>query len=165
MLSESFSYFYILRKVLPMYSKYLFLFLFCLLYLTGYSQDSEKGIRTTFHSISSHDLLNDAAELTSAKYGGRLSGSPGYLAAAQWVANQLQKAGVKPALNDGTYFQFFPNAYSDVLNQGSVTLFAGKNNKKKNISFRITIFPDPILLQEKFQEKWCTLVLESLHQN
>ena len=124
-----------------MYSKYLFLFLFCFLYLTGYSQDSEKAIRTTFHSISSHDLLNDAAELTSPKYGGRLSGSPGYQAAAQWVADQLQKAGVKPGLSDGTYMQFFPNAYSDVLNQGSVTLLAGKNNDKKEYQFPEDYFP------------------------
>ena len=132
---------FILRKILHMYSKYLFLFLFCLLYLTGYSQDTEKAILTTFHSISSHDLLNDAAELTSAKYGGRLSGSPGYQAAAEWVAGQLQKAGVKSRLNDGTYFQFFSNAYSDVLNQGSVTLLAGKNNAKKQYQFPDDYFP------------------------
>jgi len=124
-----------------MYSKYLFFFLFCLLHLTGYSQDSEKAIRTTFHSISSHDLLNDATELTSPKYGGRLSGSPGYRAAAQWVADQLQKAGIKPGLSDGTYLQYFPNAYSDVLNKGSVTLFAGENNPKKEYQFPDDYFP------------------------
>jgi hypothetical protein len=124
-----------------MHSKYLLLCLSCFLFLNGYSQDSEKAIRTTFHSISSHDLLHDAAELTSPKYGGRLSGSPGYEAAAQWVAGQLQKAGVKPGLNDGTYLQFFPNAYSDVLNRGSVTLLAGKNNAKKEYQFPDDYFP------------------------
>lgn len=124
-----------------MYSKYIFLFLFCLFATKAYPQDQQKEILKTFHSISSHDLLNDAAELTSPKYGGRLSGSPGYQAAAQWMADQLQKAGVKPGLNDGTYLQYFPNAYTDVLNQGSVTLLAGKNNPKKEYQFPEDYFP------------------------
>jgi hypothetical protein len=124
-----------------MYSKYLSLFLLCLLFMNGYPQDQEKAILTTFHTISSHDLLNDAAELSSAKYGGRLSGSPGYLAAAQWVAGQLEKAGVKPGLTDGTFLQYFPNAYSDVLNAGSVILLAGKNNPKKEYKFPDDYFP------------------------
>lgn len=121
--------------------KYLPLLSLCLFVLNAYPQDQEKVILKTFHSISSHDLLNDAAELSSAKYGGRLSGSPGYQAAAQWIADQLKEAGVKPGLNDGTYFQYFPNAYSDVLNPGSVTLLAGKNNEKKEYRFPDDYFP------------------------
>ena len=124
-----------------MYSKYLSLFFLCLLFINGYSQDQEKAILTTFHSISSYDLLNDAAELSSAKYGGRLSGSPGYLSVAKWVAGQLEKAGVKPGLTDGTFLQYFPNAYSDMLNAGSVTLLAGKNNPKKEYKFPDDYFP------------------------
>jgi len=121
--------------------KYLSLLLLCLFFLNGYSQDQEKTILTTFHSISSHDLLNDATELSSPKYGGRLSGSPGYLAVAQWIADQLKQAGVKPGLSDGTYFQYFPNAYSDVLTPGSITLLAGKNNPKKEYKFPDDYFP------------------------
>jgi len=133
---------FLCQKILLMNSfKYLFFIFLSFSVLNGNSQDQEKSRLTTFHSISSHDLLNDATELTSAKYGGRLSGSPGYQAAAQWVAGQLQKAGVKPGLNDGTYLQFFPNAYSDVLNQGSVTLFAGENNPKKEYKFPDDYFP------------------------
>ncbi|MBL7967112.1 MAG: M20/M25/M40 family metallo-hydrolase [Prolixibacteraceae bacterium] len=124
-----------------MHSGYSFLFLFCLIFLNGYSQEDEKLLLKTFHSISSHDLLSDAAELSSPKYGGRLSGSPGYWAAAKWVAAELEKAGVKPGMNDGTYFQTFPNAYSDVLNPGSVTLLAGKNNPKKEYHFPDDYFP------------------------
>lgn len=124
-----------------MCSKYLALILLCFFILNGNAQDQEKAILKTFHSISSHDLLNDAAELSSPKYGGRLSGSPGYMAAAQWIADQLKQAGVKPGMSDGTYFQYFPNAYSDVLNPGKVVLLAGKNNSQKEYKFPDDYFP------------------------
>ncbi len=115
--------------------------LLCLQIFNSFSQDQEKAILKTFHSISSNDLLIDAAELASAKYGGRLSGSPGYLQAAQWVADQLKQAGVKPGLGDGSYLQYFPNAYCDVNNPGSVTLMAGKNNKRKDYHFPDDFYP------------------------
>jgi hypothetical protein len=105
------------------------------------SQEADKSIISTFHSISSHDLLKDAAELTSSKYGGRLSGSPGYLQAAQWVADELKKAGVKPGLSNGTYLQYFPNAYSEVLSPGSLTLLKGKQNQGKGYKFPEDYFP------------------------
>lgn len=117
------------------------LLLLCFAVSNAYSQDAEKTIRTTFHSISSHDLLRDAAELSAAKYGGRLSGSPGYQAAAEWVAGQLKQAGVGPGLSDGTYLQYFPNAYSEVLSPGTVSLLAGKNNPKKTYTFPDDFFP------------------------
>ena len=117
------------------------LLLLCLLVIRAYPQDQGNAILTTFHSISSHDLLNTAAELSSAKYKGRLSGSPGYLAAASWVAEQLKQAGVKPAMTDGTYFQWFPNAYCDVLTPGSVTLLAGKNTEQKEYRFPDDYYP------------------------
>ena len=121
--------------------KYLSLFLFSFIGLNGNAQNQEKDILSTFHTISSHDLLNDAAELSSPKYGGRLSGSPGYQAAAEWVANQLKMAGIKPGLSDGTYLQYFPNAYSDVLSTGSVILLEGGNNLRKEYQFPEDYFP------------------------
>lgn len=121
--------------------KYFSLVLLCALSSLSFSQDQEKAILTTFHTISSNDLLNDAAELSSAKYGGRLSGSPGYLAVAGWVAGQLRQAGVKPGLSDSTYLQYFQNAYSEVFKPGTVTLLAGKNNKSKNYQFPEDFYP------------------------
>lgn len=109
--------------------------------LTAASQDQTKSLLKTFHSISSHDLLNDAAELSSPKYGGRLSGSPGYQAAAQWIADQLQLAGVKPGLSGGSYLQYFPNPYSDVLSPGTVTLLPGSGNAGKEYKFPDDFFP------------------------
>lgn len=121
-------------KILP-------LLLLCLLVTRAFPQDQSKTILATFHTISSHDMLEDAAELSSAKYGGRLSGSPGYLNVAQWVADQLKHAGIKPLLKDGSYFQYFPNAYTDVLTPGSVTLLAKKGIQRKEYNFPDDFFP------------------------
>ncbi|HWR99644.1 MAG TPA: M28 family metallopeptidase, partial [Prolixibacteraceae bacterium] len=117
-----------------------FLFI-CLSVLNVFTQEPEKAILNTFHSISSNDLLRDAAELTSAKYGGRLSGSPGYLLAAQWIADELKKAGVKPGLKDGSYLQYFPNAYSVVHTPGTLSLLADKKNPRKDYHFPDDYFP------------------------
>lgn len=106
-----------------------------------FAQDGEKAILKTFHSISSHDLLNYAGELSSDKYKGRLSGSPEYIQAAEWVADQLKQAGVKPGMSDGTYFQWFPNAYCEVFSPGSVTLLDAKNKPIKNYKFPDDFFP------------------------
>jgi hypothetical protein len=121
--------------------KFLLLFFLVCSILCVNAQDQEKAMLATFHSISSNDMLNDATVLSSAKYGGRLSGSPGYLAAAGWVADQLRQAGVKPGLSDSTYLQYFQNAYSEVHTPGSVTLLAGKNNKRKEYHFPDDYYP------------------------
>ena len=79
----------------------------------------------TLHSISSNELMEFATELSSAKYEGRLSGTPEYLEATRWCASKFEEWGVKPA-NNGSYFQYFPNEYSEVNSLGSVVYFNGK---------------------------------------
>lgn len=120
--------------------KHLFLFA-CL--LTGLSQfvfsQSNELILKSFHSVSSNDILKYAEELTSPKYKGRLSGSPEYLEAAKWCASKFEEWGVKPA-NNGSYFQYFPNAYSDVYSKGSVTYFPG-NGEKVELQFPDDYYP------------------------
>ena len=74
------------------------------------------------HSISSHVLLDYVKELCSEEYGGRLTGTPGYNAAAQWVANLLDKWDIRPAGDKGTYFQDFPNPYTLVFPGAEVVL-------------------------------------------
>lgn len=121
-------------------SRYFLAFALCLSIWSTQAQENEQAKLKTFHSISSHDLLNYVSELSSEKYKGRLSGSPGYLAAANWVADQLKQSGIKPGAGD-TYFQWFPNAYTDVLTSGSVTLLKGANNPEKKYKFPDDYFP------------------------
>ncbi len=75
----------------------------------------EQKILLSLHSISSHDLYGYVKELVSEKYGGRLTGTPEYDACAEWVSSLLKKWGVRPAGDNGTYLQLFPNPYTLVF--------------------------------------------------
>jgi hypothetical protein len=92
-----------------------------------------------FHQISSHDLLDYAAELSSTRFEGRLSGSPGYEASARWVAEKLQEWGLKPGVADTSYFQWFPNSWTEVFHPGNVTIMPKDGNPGLP---RILRFPD-----------------------
>lgn len=102
--------------------------------LISFSQktDSDKIIET-FHSISSNEILGFAEELSSEKYKGRLSGSPEYLDIAKWCANKFKEWGVQPA-NNGSYFQYFPNEYSEVFSIGKL-VYSPQGKKEINYSF------------------------------
>jgi hypothetical protein len=63
------------------------------------------------------------------------------LKAANWVADRLKQAGLKPGLENGSFLQMFPNAYSEVLTPGTVTLLAGKNNVARQYHFPDDFFP------------------------
>jgi hypothetical protein len=108
----------------------------------AFSQENLKdSIRVGFHSISSHDLLDYAAELSSPKYKGRLSGSPEYLEAAKWVASKFQEWGIEPA-NNGSYFQYFDNAYSEVYSTGKIVWDGPKGSGiKKELKFPEEFYP------------------------
>lgn len=97
-----------------------------LVFLSHSQNINSESIQKSFHSISSHELLEFAEELSSDKYKGRLSGSPEYLEAAKWCAGKFAEWGIKPA-NNGSYFQEFPNEYSEVLSLGEVVYSNGSN--------------------------------------
>jgi len=106
----------------------------------GFAQNIEtEKILKTFHSISSHDLLNIAEELSSEKYKGRLSGSPEYLEAAKWCAGQMESWGVKPG-NNRSWFQYFDNAYSEVYTKGKV-VYLDQNGKETELQFPDDFMP------------------------
>lgn len=95
------------------------------------NNENEK-IAKTFHSVSSNELVQFAGELSSEKFQGRLSGSAQYLQAAQWCAAKFREWGVKPA-NNGSFFQYFPNEYSDVLSLGEVVY--SNNGEQTKLKF------------------------------
>lgn len=107
--------------------------------------NDEAKILETFHSISSHPLLEYVRELTSEKYAGRLTGTPGYDASAAWVAGLMEKWGLKPAGDGGTWFQRFPNPYTLVLPDGEVSLHVpqkgGKEVIKKHYRYEDEFMP------------------------
>ncbi|WP_167617034.1 M28 family peptidase [Maribellus sediminis] len=87
---------------------------------SGVAQEENKDkLLESFHAISSNEIMEYVEELSSDKYEGRLSGSSEYMEAAKWCASKFEEWGIAPA-NQGSYFQYFPNAYSDVLELGEV---------------------------------------------
>jgi hypothetical protein len=58
-------------------------------------------------AIKEADLKKDIFELAGDGFRGRRAGSLDEMRAAAWVAQRAQVAGLEPAAEDGTYFQFF----------------------------------------------------------
>ncbi|WP_167611061.1 M28 family peptidase [Maribellus sediminis] len=97
---------------------------------SGVAQEENKDkLLETFHAISSNEIMGYVEELSSDKYEGRLSGSPEYMEAAKWCASKFEEWGISPA-NQGSYFQYFPNEYSDVLELGEV-IYTNKGQATK----------------------------------
>jgi hypothetical protein len=67
---------------------------------------------TAMHGISSNVILDWVKELASDTYGGRLTGTPGYDAAAAWTVNLLKGWKYQPAGDTGTYYQKYANPYT-----------------------------------------------------
>jgi hypothetical protein len=76
-------------------------------------------------SIKEADLKKDIFELAGDAFRGRRAGTPDELRAAVWVAQKAMEAGLKPAGDDGTYFQFYNLKRTITANSGTFSI----NNK------------------------------------
>jgi hypothetical protein len=95
------------------------------------SQDlSENSIINAIHSVSSHDLLEYVKIQCDEKYQGRLTGSPGYQACAEWLADEFSEWGLSPSGENGTWFQWFNVPYTLILPDCGVTLHIPVKNGK-----------------------------------
>jgi hypothetical protein len=82
----------------------------------------EQKILQAMHSISSQDLFNYVNELASDRFEGRLTGTEGYNASAEWLASYFQKWGIVPVGDNDSYLQAFPNPYTLVFDDCEVSL-------------------------------------------
>ena len=80
-------------------------------------------------SISAQKVLDYVRHLSSDEYAGRLTGTPEYRACARWVASLFEKWGLRPAGDDNTYLQSYPNPYTRVFVGGELSY----NYKSKGI--------------------------------
>ncbi|MCB8943642.1 MAG: M20/M25/M40 family metallo-hydrolase [Ardenticatenaceae bacterium] len=62
--------------------------------------------------------------LASPEYAGRMAGSPGGQAAADYIADHFAAYGLQPAGDDGTFFQNFPITYTELSAAPDLTVFA-----------------------------------------
>ena len=105
---------------------------------------SEVHRMAVMHSISSHTLFDYVKELSSPKYQGRLTGTPGYDAAADWTVRLLKDWKIKPGGDQGTYLQHFPNPYTLVLPGAELILHIpvpGQGEILKRYNFETEYFP------------------------
>lgn len=89
-------------------------------------KSSGNPLPPAFSSILQSDLQHDLFSLASDSMRGRRAGTLDELKAAAWVAKEAQKAGLQPAGDDGTYFQYFPLQRA-VVSQGSDIKINGHN--------------------------------------
>jgi hypothetical protein len=85
-------------------------------------EDFESKLLKEFHTIQSGEMMTWEEKLCSPEFNGRLTGSPGFIASAQWVAGKFKEWGIKPGGDNGDYFQWFNFPYTDVNDIGSLTL-------------------------------------------
>jgi hypothetical protein len=84
--------------------------------------NEQEKVLEAMHSISSHNLNDIVIELASEKYGGRLTGSPTYDLATDFLSNFFKQNGIEPLGDDGTYLQKFKHPYTEVFKECSLTL-------------------------------------------
>lgn len=88
-----------------------------------YSQDNpEAKLLKQFHNISSEEMMTWLQKLCSPEFNGRLTGTPEFVASAEWVAGMLKEWGVKPGGANGSYFQWFDQPYTVLNDIGSLSL-------------------------------------------
>jgi hypothetical protein len=69
--------------------------------------DRDAAVRRAATTITADAVARDAAHLASDAFMGRLTPSPGLDSAREFVAARLAAIGVRPAGDDGTYFQWY----------------------------------------------------------
>jgi hypothetical protein len=113
--------------------KNLILFAIIFANLPALSQNSQKpsqvNIPPGLAFIREEDLRKDLFTLASDSMRGRRAGHSDELRAAVWTAEQARKAGLLPAGDDGTYFQFFPIRRTQVATESRLEI----NNNVINI--------------------------------
>lgn len=83
-----------------------------LILLHSYNTTAQTGKITktdppALSAIKEADLKKDLYEMAGDHFRGREAGTPDELKVSTWWADKLHAAGLKPAGDDGTYFQFF----------------------------------------------------------
>ena len=63
--------------------------------------------KTGLDLISPDSLIDDVKWLADDAREGRMTGSPGCEASAQWIAAHFQRFGLDPGGDNGTYFQLY----------------------------------------------------------
>jgi hypothetical protein len=83
---------------------------------------SQTNIPPGLNLIRKEDLKNNLYTLADAHFKGRSAGTIDELKASVWLSDQFRAIGVKPAGDDGTYFQFFSLLRKQIANNSSIEI-------------------------------------------
>jgi len=72
------------------------------------SAPSPGALPPALEAVTREELRRDLFALAGDSMRGRLAGTLDEMRASAWVAERAREAGLEPAGDDGTYFQFFP---------------------------------------------------------
>lgn len=78
-----------------------------LLSYSFFSQVSAQSKKAPVEAIKQEEIKRDLFTLADDHFRGREAGTPDELKAAAWIAEEARKAGLEPAGDDGTYFQYY----------------------------------------------------------
>ena len=110
-----------------------------------FSQDDfESKLLKQFHAIRSEEMMTWIEKLCSPEFNGRLTGTPEFVASAEWVAGKLKEWGIKPVCDSGNYYQWFNFPYTVVNDIGNLTLNLVQSDGsviKKNYSYPDDYYP------------------------
>ena len=73
-------------------------------------------------AIRPSEIEEDLAGLTDDRFRGREAGTPDELKASVWLAEKARKAGLVPAGEDGTFFQFFSLQRNRIDNNSTIKI-------------------------------------------
>ena len=90
--------------------------------ITIFSQTKLNSSPPALSSITETDLKKDLYALASDHFRGREAGTLDELRVSMWWADQLRSVGLKPAGDDGTFFQFFSLQRNRILPTSSVSI-------------------------------------------
>lgn len=83
---------------------------------------ADSTAKKMLHRITETELQGWIDTLCSAGFRGRLSGTPEYLDAADWVASHFDSWGLAPAAGNNSWFRYFPQPYTLVKEPGALEL-------------------------------------------
>lgn len=85
------------------------------------AQTVDKNLQSGLAAISPNEAYDIVKTLARPEYAGRLTGHPGYTAAAQWAGKKLASWGLKPISGQAGYLQPYASPYT-VIDKAEMTI-------------------------------------------
>jgi hypothetical protein len=87
----------------------------------AFAQTADKNLQSGLKAVSPAEAYDIVKALASPEFAGRLTGHPGYTAAAQWAARKFEAWGLKPVSGKDRYLQPYPSPYT-VVDKAEMTI-------------------------------------------